>query len=237
MGHNLPTSTVIRPRPSFNVSEARHVRLRRYGTLVSMYRIGLTGGIAAGKSVAADRFRELGAAVVDHDVLAREAVRPGSAGLAEIRKVFGAEVLLADGSLNRPALGRIVFGDEDALERLNAIVHPAVYELSAAAERAAEADFASRDDAKAVIVHDIPLLVETGQQDDFDLLLVVDAPASVRVERLVQSRGMEREDAQARVASQLGDEARRAAADVILDGAGSVEKLRRQVDQVWQALP
>lgn len=202
-----------------------------------MYRIGLTGGIAAGKSVVANRFRELGAAVVDHDVLARRAVALGTRGLAQIRETFGSQVLLEDGSLNRPALGRLVFGDEKALERLNAIVHPAVYELSAAAEREAETEFASSPEVKPVIVHDIPLLVETGQQNDFDLLVVVDAPAAVRVERLVESRGMERADAQARVASQLDDEARTAVADVILDGAGSVDQLRRQVDEVWQAVP
>src|SRR5690625_3144472 len=192
-----------------------------------MFRIGLTGGIAAGKSTAAARLSELGAVVIDHDVLAREAVAVGSRGLEQIVETFGERVLSADGSLNRPLLGQIVFGDSDALAKLNAIVHPEVYRLSDEAERAASLSGAR------VVVHDIPLLVETGQQHDFDLLVVVDAPDEARVARLIEKRGMMEAEAEARVASHISDEKRRAHADVILDAATTVENLRRQVDEVW----
>lgn len=193
-----------------------------------MYRIGLTGGIGAGKSVAANRFQELGAVVIDHDVLARQAVAPESPGLAQVVAEFGPEMLLPDGSLNRSALGAVVFGDADARRRLNAIVHPAIFDLSAAAESAAQ-----NNNDKSIIVHDIPLLVETGQEADFDLLLVVDAPAELRVQRLMHARGLSEADARARISAQISDEERLAPADKILDGAGTVANLRRQVDVLW----
>lgn len=193
-----------------------------------MYRIGLTGGIGAGKSVAANRFQELGAVVIDHDVLARQAVAPESPGLAQVVAEFGPEMLLPDGSLNRSALGAVVFGDADARRRLNAIVHPAIFDLSAAAESAAQ-----NNNDKSIIVHDIPLLVETGQEADFDLLLVVDAPAELRVRRLMQARGLSEGDARARISAQISDEERLAPADKILDGAGTVANLRHQVDVLW----
>ncbi|MBD7916979.1 dephospho-CoA kinase [Cellulomonas sp. Sa3CUA2] len=196
-----------------------------------MQRIGLTGGIAAGKSVAARRFGELGAVVIDADVLAREAVAPGSAGLAEVAAAFGPGVLDADGALDRPALARVVFSDAGARARLDAIVHPVVRRLSA--ERAAAAVAL---DAGAVVVHDIPLLVETGQAEDFHVVVVVHAPAVLRVERLVRLRGMTRADAEARVAAQARDEERLAAADVVLDGTGSDADLVRQVDELWARL-
>lgn len=210
------------------IKKPSEAQMRQNG---NMYRIGLTGGIAAGKSVVAQRFRELGAFVIDHDVLAREAVAVGSPGLAQIEREFGAKVLLPDGSLNRPALGQIVFGDADALERLNGIVHPAVFALSARAENAARAS-----SKHATVVHDIPLLVETGQEQDFDLLVVVDAPVGLRVERLMEARGLSRFDAEARISSQISDEERLAPADKILDGGGSVENLRRQVDLLWNEI-
>ena len=193
-----------------------------------MYRIGLTGGIGAGKSVAANRFQELGAVVIDHDVLARQAVAPESPGLAQVVAEFGPEMLLPDGSLNRSALGAVVFGDADARRRLNAIVHPAIFDLSAAAESAAQ-----NNNDKSIIVHDIPLLVETGQEADFDLLLVVDAPAELRVQRLMHARGLSEADARARISAQISDEERLAPADKILDGAGTVANLRHQVDVLW----
>ncbi|ADG74854.1 dephospho-CoA kinase [Cellulomonas flavigena DSM 20109] len=196
-----------------------------------MQRIGLTGGIAAGKSVAARRFDELGAVVVDADVLARQAVAPGSAGLAQVVAQFGSEVLDADGMLDRPALARVVFPDPDARARLDAIVHPVVRRLAAEIEAAAAAR-----DAGAVVVHDIPLLVETGQEKDFHVVVVVHAPAVLRVERLVRLRGMLRSDAEARVAAQARDEERLAAADVVLDGTGSDADLVRQVDELWERL-
>lgn len=193
-----------------------------------MFRIGLTGGIAAGKSVATRRLAELGAVVIDHDQLARTAVAPGSVGLDEIAEAFGPEVVGPDGALDRPALGRLVFADEDARERLNAIVHPEVRRLSA--ER--EAEEGARDPG-AVVVHDIPLLVETGQAEAFHLLAVVDAPAEQRLERLVRGRGMAESEARGRIAAQASDADRLAAADVVLDGSKTEEHLIEQVDELW----
>jgi dephospho-CoA kinase len=196
-----------------------------------MQRIGLTGGIASGKSVAAGRLAELGAAVVDHDLLAREAVRPRSAGLDAVVDAFGAGVLAPDGSLDRAALGAIVFADAAQRERLNGVLHPEIRRLAAEHEAAVAAAGSG-----AVVVHDIPLLVETGQAEAFHLLVVVDAPAEQRVERLMTQRGMSRQDAERRVAAQAPDDARLAVADVVLDGTGTVEHLRAQVDDLWQRI-
>lgn len=196
-----------------------------------MQRIGLTGGIAAGKSVASRRLAACGAVVVDHDLLAREAVAPGSAGLAAVVAQFGPDVLDASGALDRPALAAVVFADPAARARLDAVVHPVVRRLAAEREAAAAAA-----DPGAVVVHDIPLLVETGQADRFHLVVVVHAPAVLRVERLVRLRGMSRRDAEARVAAQARDEERLAAADVVLDGTGGDGDLERQVDDLWARL-
>lgn len=196
-----------------------------------MQRIGLTGGIAAGKSVAARRLAELGAVVIDSDVLAREAVAPGSAGLDAVVDEFGRGVLAGDGSLDRAALASIVFADEAARARLDGIVHPIVRRLSAEREAAS-----ATTDHGAVVVHDIPLLVETGQADAFHVLVVVHTPAVLRVERLVRLRGMDRLEAEARVSAQATDDARLAVADVVLDGTGSDEDLRAQVDELWDRL-
>jgi dephospho-CoA kinase len=193
-----------------------------------MQRIGLTGGIASGKSAVAARLAEHGAVVIDHDVLAREAVRPGSTALDAIVAEFGTGILADDGSLDRPALGHVVFADPEALERLNGIIHPAVRRLAAEREAAVAAAGTG-----AVIVHDIPLLVETGQADAFHLLLVVHAPVEQRVRRLVEGRGLSRAEAERRVAAQATDDERLAVADVVLDGTGSVEDLHRQVDELW----
>ncbi|MFE5292253.1 dephospho-CoA kinase [Isoptericola sp. NPDC056618] len=196
-----------------------------------MLRIGLTGGIAAGKSVVTRRLAELGAVVIDHDVLAREVVEPGTVGLEEVVAAFGDGVLAADGSLDRPALGRLVFDDATARARLEGILHPEIRRL--AAEREALAGAA---DDRAVVVHDIPLLVETGQADHFHLLVVVHAPADQRVDRLVGGRGLDDASARARVGAQATDEARTAVADVVLDGTGTEDGLREQVDALWQRL-
>lgn len=192
-----------------------------------MLRIGLTGGIAAGKSVVARRLGELGAVVVDYDVLAREVVRPGSPGLGAVVEAFGPSVLTAAGALDREALARVVFADEQARARLNGVVHPLVREE--ARRREVEALAAAR----TVVVHDIPLLVETGQPAAFDEVVVVEAPVRLRVERLVEGRGMTVDQARARVAAQADDEARRAVATVVLDGSGSQERLVAQVDALW----
>lgn len=195
----------------------------------TMFRIGLTGGIAAGKSVATARLAELGAVVVDHDLLAREAVAPGSVGLAGIVEAFGDAVLAPDGSLDRPGLGALVFADAAARSRLNDIVHPEVHRLSA--EREAMAAAADR---AAVVVHDIPLLVETGQADHFHLVVVVHTRAEQRVRRLVEGRGLSEDAARSRLASQATDDERLGTADFTLDGSGSEDDLRAQVDTLWQ---
>ncbi|HEY0119846.1 MAG TPA: dephospho-CoA kinase [Cellulomonas sp.] len=196
-----------------------------------MQRIGLTGGIAAGKSVAARRFTELGAVVIDADDLARLVVAPGTSGYDEVVAAFGPGVVAAAGGLDRAALWRVVFADDEARRRLEAIVHPQVRRLAAEREAAAAAA-----DPAAVVVHDIPLLVETGQAHSFGVVVVVAAPAHLRVDRLVRLRGLAPGDALARVAAQATDDEREAAADVMLDGTGSDENLRAQVDALWQRL-
>ncbi|MHA7132884.1 dephospho-CoA kinase [Oerskovia turbata] len=196
-----------------------------------MFRVGLTGGIAAGKSVALDRFAERGAFVIDADVLAREAVAPGTVGLEEVVAEFGGEILADDGSLDRARLGALVFGDDEARRRLNGIVHPEVRRLSA--ER--EALVAARD-PRAVVVHDIPLLVETGQAETFHLVVVVVAPEDVRLRRLVTSRGLTEDEARARIAAQATDAERLAVADVTLDGGGDPDTLRAEVDALWERI-
>ncbi len=192
-----------------------------------MLRIGLTGGIASGKSVAAHRFEWWGATVVDHDDLARRAVAPGSAALADVAREFG-ETLIVRGELDRAALAEVVFGDDEALARLNAIVHPYVYALADAADRRA------REGGAKVIVHAIPLLVETCQTGNLDLIVTVAAPKRVRIARLIDERGMSKEQAEARIAAQATDEQRAAFSDVVLDGGGSVANLDAQVDQFWR---
>ncbi|HMC03729.1 MAG TPA: dephospho-CoA kinase [Cellulomonadaceae bacterium] len=194
-----------------------------------MLRIGLTGGIGSGKSTAAARLAELGATVIDHDLLARQAVAPGSDGLARVAAEFGADVVGRDGTLDRPALGAIVFADPEARTRLNAIVHPIVRRLADDAEAAVRTD-----DPGAVVVHEIPLLVETGQTADFDLVLVVHASEEVRVERLMRERGLSRMHALARIRAQATDEDRLAAATVVLAGGSTIHDLRRQVDTFWR---
>ncbi len=193
-----------------------------------MFRIALTGGIGAGKSVALARFIELGAIGIDYDGLARVAVQPGSTGLDEVVASFGPQVLAADGTLDRPVLAGVVFADPEARERLDAIVHPIVRRLAAEREAAVGAA-----DAGAVVVHDIPLLVETGEVERFHLVVVVDAPVEVRLARLQESRGMTLEQAQARIAAQAADTARLAVADITLDGAGDPQALRAQVTELW----
>lgn len=190
-----------------------------------MLMVGLTGGIGAGKSAVAKRLAELGAVIIDSDALAREVVRPGTDGLAEVRAAFGDEVLGADGGLDRPALGRIVFADEAQRRRLEEIVHPRVR------ARAAEIVAAAAPDA--IVVNDVPLLVEAGLAGGFDLVIVVLAGEEVRVTRLARDRRMPEAEARSRIAAQATDEQRRAVADVVIVNDGSLEDLRRAVDAVW----
>jgi len=190
--------------------------------------VGLTGGIASGKSLVADLLAAKGAVIVDADVLAREAVEPGTPGLAAIRERFGDAVLGADGTLDRAALARIVFADAAARADLNAIVHPDVR------RRAAEA--AAHAPADAVVVEVIPLLVETGQGASFDVVVVVDAEPEEQVRRLGERNGLSRAEAQARIAAQASREERLAAADVVIDNTGDLAGLRAQVDALWSHL-
>jgi dephospho-CoA kinase len=192
-----------------------------------MYLIGLTGGIASGKSLVSSRLAEHGATIVDADVLAREVVEPGTPGLAAIVEHFGADVISPDGTLNRPALGAIIFADPEQREKLNAITHPAVWRRARELFSAAAAD--------EVVVYDVPLLVEgaKGRQLDFDLVVVVDASAATRLQRLMQLRGMTREEAGHRLNSQASDAERLAVADVVIDNNGSIEQTLEQVDALW----
>ncbi|QIG40836.1 dephospho-CoA kinase [Microbacterium sp. 4R-513] len=194
--------------------------------------VALTGGIASGKSTIAARLAEHGAVVVDADQIVRDVQQPGSPVLADIAAEFGASMIRPDGSLDRAALGGRVFGDDAAVKRLNAIVHPAVRLESA--RRFAKA-FA--DDADGVVVYDVPLLVEARVDDPWELIIVAHAPADVRQRRLVELRGMSETDAAARIGSQVPDEARLAVADVVIDTAGSIDETLGQTDDVWERLP
>ncbi|GAB5079187.1 dephospho-CoA kinase [Arthrobacter sp. AD-310] len=189
-----------------------------------MLKIGLTGGIASGKSVVAARLRELGAVLVDADALAREVVEPGTEGLERVAAEFG-DVLDADGRLDRPRLGALVFNNPERLAALNGIVHPLVRSRAAAISAAAPAD--------AVVVQDIPLLVETGQGSNFHLVIVVDAPDEVRLQRMLEHRNMTEDAARSRMAAQASREDRLAAADVVLDNSGTLPQLLDQVDRLW----
>lgn len=190
-----------------------------------MLSVGLTGGIGAGKSTVARELARLGAVVVDADDVARAVVAPGTPGLAAVVAEFGPGILRPDGSLDRAALGRVVFADGGARRRLEDITHPLV-----AAESARRAEAAPPD---AVVVHDVPLIVEKGLADRYDLVVVVGADEDVRVERLVRTRGVSHEDALARVRAQADDRARRAVADVWLDNSGTPEELLEAVRRLW----
>ena len=187
-------------------------------------RIGLTGGIGSGKSTVSRLLEQRGAVIVDADAIAREVVASGTPGLAAVVEAFGDGVVASDGSLDRPALAAVVFADPEARKRLDAIVHPLV--------RARATEVAAAAPADAVVVNDVPLLVETGQAGSYDLVLVVEADPATRVARLVQ-RGLTAEDARARMAAQATDEQRRAGADVVLDNRGTLEELEAQVDRFW----
>jgi dephospho-CoA kinase len=191
-----------------------------------MLRTALTGGIGAGKSTVSRRLKELGAVLVDADVHAREVVEPGTPGLAAVVKAFGTEVLREDGRLDRPALGRLVFADREQLALLNSIIHPLVRARSQEVVAAAPAD--------AVVVHDVPLLVESRGVEGFDLVMVVWAPEPERVRRLVEDRGMDAEDAAARIRAQASDEERAAVADVVFDNSGPVAATLTAVDHFWR---
>jgi dephospho-CoA kinase len=191
-------------------------------------KVGLTGGIGSGKSEVSRRLVSLGARLVDADAVAREVVEPGTPGLAEIVESFGERILLADGSLDREAMGAIVFADDAMRERLNAIVHPLVGIRMQELVDEAPAD--------AIIVYDVPLLVENGLAALYDLVVVVDAPVELQVRRLTTLRGMTEEAARARIAAQATREQRTAVADRVIDNSGSLEALTAQIDELWSEL-
>ncbi|GAA4844408.1 dephospho-CoA kinase [Kitasatospora terrestris] len=193
-----------------------------------MLRIGLTGGIGAGKSEVSRQLAELGAVIVDSDLIAREVVAPGTPGLAAVVEEFGAGVLRADGGLDRPALGAVVFTDPQRLAALNAIVHPLVRARSAELEGSAGPD--------AIVVHDVPLLAENGLAPLYEAVIVVDAPDQVRIDRLVRLRGMAEDEARARMAAQATREDRLAVADLVIDNSGTLDELTPRVREVWQRL-
>jgi dephospho-CoA kinase len=188
-------------------------------------RIGLTGGIGAGKSTVSRRLAELGAHLVDADLVAREVVVPGSPGLAAVVAEFGPGVLLPDGGLDRPGLGRIVFGDPAARARLNAVLHPRIAARTVELMAAAPVD--------SIVVHDMPLIVENGLAAGYHLVVVVDAPEQLRADRLVRDRGATAEDAWQRIRAQATDEQRRAVADVLLDNSGEVAPVLAATQALW----
>lgn len=190
-----------------------------------MLKVGLTGGIAAGKSLVARTLVECGASLIDADALAREVVEPGTEGLAAVVEAFGPQVLAADGTLDRPALAGIVFGNEEKRKTLNSIIHPLV--------RARAAELAADVPEDGILVQDIPLLVETGQAGNFDFVLVVEAPEKERLARMVRDRGMEPAAAQARIDAQATAAERAAAADAVLDNTGTPEDLVKAVREIW----
>jgi dephospho-CoA kinase len=190
--------------------------------------VGLTGGIGAGKSEVSRLFVSYGAVLIDADRIAREVVEPGTPGLAAVVEAFGPGVLAADGTLDRPRLGSIVFADAERLATLNGIVHPLVGARSQELESAAGAD--------AVVVHDVPLLAENKLAPLYDVVVVVDAAPETQLDRLVRLRGMAESEARARMAAQATREERRAIADLLIDNDGPLEKLEPQVRKVWEEL-
>jgi dephospho-CoA kinase len=195
-----------------------------------MLKVGLTGNIAAGKSSVAEVWRSLGATVIDADELARRAVEPGTAAHAAIAAQWGDWVMEPGGELDRAALRHIVFADPAARERLEAIVHPAVRDLRAEEYREAE------ERGEKVVVADIPLLFEVGMADEFDLIVLVDAPEATRLMRLVGDRGLDADEARRMIAAQMPSELKRARADVIIENTGSLGDLERRARQAWEEL-
>jgi dephospho-CoA kinase len=191
-------------------------------------RVGLTGGIASGKSTVSAILADLGAVVIDADVLAREVVARGTPGLEAVVAEFGPELLTPDGHLDRPAMGALVFSDPDARTRLEKIIHPLVHPRAAQLEAEAPPD--------AVVVHDIPLLAEGGRAGSFDAVVVVDAPPELQVSRMVEDRGWTREDAESRIAAQASRAERLAIATYVVDNTGTLDELRAQVEEIHAAL-
>lgn len=193
-----------------------------------MLRVGLTGGIGSGKSTVASLLAEHGATVIDADAIAREVVEPGRPTLDQLVVEFGVGILREDGTLNRGELAGVAFSDPEATARLNAIMHPAIK-----AETARRLALAGDD---AIVIHDMPLLVETGQQDAVDVVVVVDVPEALQVERAVGQRGLTLADVERRMAVQASRDQRLTLADAVIDNSGTPEDTARQVDALWEEL-
>lgn len=193
-----------------------------------MLRVGLTGGIGSGKSAVAELLATHGAMIIDADQLARQAVEPGTDGLARIAEEFGPDVLTPSGTLNRPAMAELVFGDPEALARLNAIIHPEVRRLAALAEQSMSPE--------AVVVHVIPLLVETGQSGHFDRIVVVDVDPETQLRRVRARDGLDEDQVRGRLNAQASRQERLAVADLVIDNTGTPAELERRVAQLWLQL-
>jgi dephospho-CoA kinase len=193
-----------------------------------VYRVGLTGGIGAGKSEVSSRLAAQGAVVIDADAIAREVVAPGTDGLTEVVEAFGPGVLRPDGELDRPRLGDIVFADPQLRGKLNAIIHPRVGARMTELEQEAGPG--------AIVVHDVPLIAENGRADAYDVVVVVDVPPRIQTERLVRHRGMTRDQARARMAAQASRDQRLAIAGIVIDNSGSLAELDRQAGDLWAEL-
>jgi dephospho-CoA kinase len=193
-----------------------------------MLRVGLTGGIGAGKSEVSRRLAARGAVLIDADALAREAVAPGSPGLAEVVAAFGPAVLGPDGGLDRARLGEVVFADSALLGKLNSIVHPRVEARMRELEAAVEPG--------SIVVHDVPLIAESGLARQFDVVVVVDTWPELQLSRLVGQRGMTREQVTARMAAQATREQRLAIADIVVDNSGTLAQLNSHVSELWAEL-
>jgi dephospho-CoA kinase len=191
-------------------------------------RVGLTGGIGAGKSEVSRRLAAQGAVIIDADAAARDVVAPGTDGLAEIIDAFGPEILLPDGTLDRPRLGDLVFADPAKRATLNAIIHPKVGARMSELEQAAGPN--------AIVVHDVPLIAENGLADAYDLVIVVDVPPRIQIDRLTKLRGMTRDQAEARISAQATRQQRLSIADIVIDNSGSLTELDRQIGDLWPNL-
>jgi dephospho-CoA kinase len=207
-------------------------RTLRKGRRGAVLRVGLTGGIGSGKSEVSRRLAARGAVIIDADLAARQVVAPGTPGLTRIAEAFGPGVLRPDGALDRERLGAIVFADPAQLAKLNAITHPLIAEWMQAAER--DAVEAAGDDL--IVVYDVALIAESGRWADYQLVIVVDVPPEVQVDRLVSQRGMTPDQARARLAAQASREQRIALADLVIDNSGSLEDLDRRVAEIWADL-
>jgi dephospho-CoA kinase len=202
------------------------------GGQIRVLRVGLTGGIASGKSEVSKRLAAHGGYIIDGDLGARAVVEPGTPGLAQVAQTFGSGVIRPDGTLDRPRLGEIVFNDPEALAKLNSILHPLIWAWMDDQDEAARAT----SDGDVIIVVDNPLLIEMHRTHTVELIIVTDIPVETQVERLISARGMTAEQARARIAAQTSREERLAVADIVIETSGTLEDQDRRVAEVWADL-